>query len=141
MAGPALASPTSQTDQQSSGGATEAANCVSGQLSQLEHLGASKDAGEQLMSLSAQGSWTWEKLVWDWKNGNCSWKSRQDNPSGSIPTWHLRSKNQESPTWFGSSFSNLPSQELSVADWCEQYSPAYGQGGKLNVRTGYLQLL
>lgn len=32
---------------------TSRANCVSGQLSQLEHLGASKDAGEQLMSLSA----------------------------------------------------------------------------------------
>lgn len=28
-----------------------------------------------------------------------------------------------------------------MADWGEQCSPAYGQGGKLNVRTGYLQLL
>lgn len=103
---------------------TEAANCISGQLSQLEQLGGIQGcwgAGwcHCEVTVSSQRSWTLEKLVYDWKNANSSWKGGQDNPSGHIPICHLRSKNQQSPTWFESSSSNLPSQELSVADWCE----------------------
>lgn len=128
MAGLPLASPRSQTDQQSSWDVTEEGNCISGQLNQLEQLGGiqgCQGAGwcHCEVTVSSQRSWTLEKLVHDRKNANSSRKGGQDNPSGHIPIWHLRSKNQQSPTWFDSSSPSLPSQELSVADWCEQYSP------------------
>lgn len=102
-------------DQQSSWDVTEAANSISGQLSQLEQLGGiqgwMEPADVSTRSLSALGGpGHWKSLFLTGKNANSSWKGGQDKPSGQI--CHLRSKNQQSPTWFESSFPIFPGRSF-----------------------------
>lgn len=46
------------------------------------------------VTVSSQRSWTLEKLVYDWKNANSSWKGEQDKPLRACS--HLASEEQQS---------------------------------------------
>lgn len=52
--------------------------------------------------------WILEKIPYDWKNVNAGWKGGYDDPSRHIPICHLKNKNEQSPTWFDSSFPRFP---------------------------------
>lgn len=96
LAGLPLASPTSQTELM---GCHRRSKLYFRQLSQLEHLGGIQGCSGASwchckVAVSSQRSWTLEKLVYDWKNANSSWKGKQDKPLRACS--HLASEEQKS---------------------------------------------